>query len=363
MYNVQSGSSNTRSLILRMGQQNNSPELTKNEYSTQPPLVQQSIQPPENSGEDILINCEETEFDISTTMISGAIAGISATMAKQPLVRVKWVRQVNDRGQHRPLSYGRQLGLIARNEGVRGLWRGSGTSCLRNTPHSAAIYTLYPQVYSQMEKLTKSHQHRDGYQVTIRLASGFMTTAGVTLFTHPLDTLRVRMATQSPGKIRYSSIGGAARSIVASEGPMAFYRGLWPTLLGAGPRGGIGFGVFETLKKLHSPSGEPTSALTKLSFGAMAGMASDLATYPLDTVRRRQQTFGWNRTLTEFESELGSSRIQKTRGVGRTLLDILRVEGIRGLYKGAGLSLFKTPIASALSFGVNDIVKDMLTKP
>ena len=28
------------------------------------------------------------------------------------------------------------------------------------------------------------------------------------------------------------------------------YRGFWPTLVGAGPRGAIGFGIFETLKPL-----------------------------------------------------------------------------------------------------------------
>ena len=36
----------------------------------------------------------------------------------------------------------------------------------------------------------------------------------------------------------------------ARKGFRVLYRGFWPTLVGAGPRGAIGFGIFETLKPL-----------------------------------------------------------------------------------------------------------------
>lgn len=36
---------------------------------------------------------------------------------------------------------------------------------------------------------------------------------------------------------------------VAQEGFGSFYRGFGATLIGAGPRGAVGFGVFETLKR------------------------------------------------------------------------------------------------------------------
>lgn len=244
--------------------------------------------------------------------------------------------------------------MISRREGVSGLWRGSGSSILRNTPHSACVFTLYPKIHSQVNQLFP-----DTFKPVKRLLSGFLTTSMVTLFTHPLDTVRVRVSAQAPGKIRYNSFAGTVRTIMKLEGPTAFYRGLWPTILGAGPRGGIGFGVFETLKKIQT--GKPDVS-QKLAFGALAGMTADFCTYPLDTVRRRQQTFGRTRTLAEYEQELGTSRVQQTRGVCRTLVDILKVEGIRGLYKGAGLSMVKTPIASGISFCVNDTVKDLFIK-
>jgi hypothetical protein len=80
--------------------------------------------------------------------------------------------------------------------------------------------------------------------------------------------------------------------MMAAEGPQAFYRGFGATLIGAGPRGALGFGVFETLKPiLEEPGGrlEHHKGAAKFLCGYLAGLASEFFTYPLDTVRRRQQ--------------------------------------------------------------------------
>ena len=85
----------------------------------------------------------------------------------------------------------------------------------------------------------------------------------------------------------------------------------------------------------------------KLLFGYLAGFCAEIAIYPLDTVRRRQQAFG-------AASPLGR------HNVFRALLMVFRDEGIMGLFKGLSLNLFKNPIATAVSFSVNDLVKDAL---
>lgn len=40
------------------------------------------------------------------------------------------------------------------------------------------------------------------------------------------------------------------------------------------------------------------------------------------------------------------------------LQHIVRTEGARGMFKGISLNLFKNPVATAVSFAVNDAVKD-----
>jgi len=273
------------------------------------------------------------------------------------------------------VGYITQLRRIAISEGFFGLWRGTGVSILRNIPHASLVYTFYPQ----FERKTGQYFERRG---VVRVISGTLAASSVTLLTHPLDTIRVRISTQAAGQIRYPSMFSTAKNIYGSEGMSAFYRGLWPTILGAAPRGGIAFGVFETLKAVSltpelpyselSPPSDQTAQpsysiweediIQKLVFGGIAGCIANISVYPLDTVRRRLQTFGRNRKLGEMEESLGTKmRIQNTRGVFRTFQDIVRVEGFRGLYKGAGLTMLKSPIAAGISFCVNDVVKSYIT--
>ena len=90
----------------------------------------------------------------------------------------------------------------------------------------------------------------------------------------------------------------------------------------------------------------------KLLFGYIAGMCAETALYPLDTVRRRQQALG-------DASPLGKMRQYEVFGA---LLHVARAEGIAGMFKGLSLNLVKNPIATAVSFTVNDLVKDTLKR-
>ena len=67
---------------------------------------------------------------------------------------------------------------------------------------------------------------------------------GATLVTHPLDTTSIRVSVQ-PDSATYLQ---TARRVYTADGVRGLYGGFGATLIGAGPRGAIGFGVFETLK-------------------------------------------------------------------------------------------------------------------
>ena len=147
----------------------------------------------------------------------------------------------------------------------------------------------------------------------------------------------------------------------------------------------------------------------KLLFGYLAGLCAETAIYPLDTVRRRQQAFGAASPLGRHNVLSGgcpSTRVAArlrcdrscccTRPVGIYIRDarapripsppraeekssrslppaptlcvpaalvfVFRSEGVMGMFKGLSLNLFKNPIATAVSFSVNDLVKDTLMK-
>ena len=90
----------------------------------------------------------------------------------------------------------------------------------------------------------------------------------------------------------------------------------------------------------------------KLLFGYIAGLCAETAIYPLDTVRRRQQALGDASPL----GRLGQFNVLTA------LMHVARNEGLSGMFKGLSLNLVKNPIATAVSFTVNDLVKDVLQR-
>lgn len=81
------------------------------------------------------------------TLISGTVAGIASTYSKQPLDRLKWLRQVSEGVSHiNSHSYYRIGSQILKNEGIHGAFRGVTAACVRNIPHAAFIYTLFPKI-------------------------------------------------------------------------------------------------------------------------------------------------------------------------------------------------------------------------
>jgi solute carrier family 25 protein 42 len=304
--------------------------------------------------------------DATVTSISGSVSGFAATFAKQPIQRIKWLRQIES---GTAVPYNELVVRTLQKDGVLGLFRGSVAGIMRNVPHSALVYTIYPNMEAIVLRV-QQQQTRDGssgggggssghdgssrsasdstkkVSFSTRFWAGYATLFFATLITHPLDTLRVRISV-THGEV---STFATTRSILESGGWRALYQGFGATLVGAGPRGAVGFGVFETLKDLSSRHTElqrfsPTTQ--KLLFGYLAGFCAETVIYPLDTVRRRQQA-------------LGSSSPLGQRHLVSALLHIARTEGVPGMFKGLSLNLIKNPIATAVSFTVNDLIKDML---
>jgi solute carrier family 25 protein 42 len=308
--------------------------------------------------------------DAQITSISGSVSGFAATFAKQPIQRIKWIRQV-DAGPSVP--YMELVYRTVRADGMLGLFRGSVAGIMRNVPHSALVYTIYPKfeaiVLQQQQQLQLQQQPppaperqpttegaasssikpaRQKVQFSTRFWAGYATTFFATLVTHPLDTLRVRISVMH-GEMSTPSM---IRSVLESGGLRTLYQGFGATLIGAGPRGAVGFGVFETLKEVSEKrnllADFPTTR--KLLIGYFAGLCSETAIYPLDTVRRRQQALG------------DASPVGRTSNVFSALALVVRSEGFMGLFKGLSLNLIKNPIATAVSFTVNDVVKDQLKR-
>ena len=325
------------------------------------------------------------------TWCSGTVSALAATFSKQPIQRVKWIRQTTEgyrpyssivrparvphhtlvsKGSDHVFPARAQVRETLQTQGYRGFFAGraaapipiplaapplarrahappplragSAAGVYRNVPHSVLVYSLYPHAADLTRRVLRGGTEESFWT---RFVAGYVTMVGATIVTHPLDTLRVRVSVQSQ---KQGFLEAAAR-LQKLEGLSGFYGGFGATLVGAGPRGAIGFAVFESAKPLAAEHEllRERPALAKVVCGYVAGLCSESFVYPLDTVRRRQQALGAAHPISRLS-------------IFAALASIFRNEGLNGLFKGISLNLIKNPAGTAVSFTVNDLVKDLL---
>ena len=282
------------------------------------------------------------------------------------------------------------LGDINKAEGMRGLFRGHSATLLRIFPYAGIKFLAYEQIRNNLiPNKTKETPGR-------RFASGAM--AGITsvFFTYPLEVIRVRLAfetkrdsrssltricrqiyhEQPPEKAALASSNGYTQSTspasvsetIARVAPRAglsnFYRGFSSTLVGMIPYAGMSFMTHDAIGDLFrlpqfapytimrgshdtamiTKQGETTkraqlTATAQLTAGAIAGLVSQTASYPLEVIRRRMQVGG---------AVGDGSRVTMTQTAKKILLE----RGLRGFYVGLTVGYIKIIPMTATSFYV-----------
>ncbi len=179
-------------------------------------------------------------------------------------------------------------------------------------------------------------------------------TAGTvaTSATYPLDLLRTRFAAQGSERV-YTSLLASVRDIHRHEGVTGFFRGLGAGIGQIVPYMGLFFAFYEGLKpplaalSTRLPAVLPWNKGTGASdaaAGVVASVLSKTAVFPLDTIRKRLQVQGpmrarfVHRNIPEYQG-----------GVYNTAKAIVGREGIRGLYRGLGVALFKAAPTGAVT--------------
>lgn len=210
------------------------------------------------------------------------------------------------------------------------MWRGNGTSVLHRFPYSAINFYVYEHMLSLLQhgnidqddddddtnetsaqiarRLTHFReetpkQRRQETTASTKFIAGATAGSVAVVACYPLDLVRTRLTTELEGREHYRGMVDAFRKIYSQEGIMGYYSGLLPTLLVAVPNFAISYTVYGTLKEqaldddlfynlrqVDAESGEPKMgfALT-LGCGAFSGALATLATFPMDTIRRRMQ--------------------------------------------------------------------------
>jgi len=142
--------------------------------------------------------------------------------------------------------------------------------------------------------------------------------------TSPLERLKILYQIQGVGQSKYQGVFHSLLMIGKEEGWRGYLKGNGTNVLRIFPYSAIQFAAYERYKIWFSNAagGDLTAQLRFLS-GALAGVTSVIATYPLDLVRTR----------------LSAQRDAQYSGIGHAFRHIYTREGVLAFYRGIAPTL------------------------
>jgi len=238
--------------------------------------------------------------EFASFAIDFAMGGVSAAVSKTaaaPIERVKLLIQNQDemlKSGRLSVPYkgiGDCFSRVIREEGVVALWRGNMANVLRYFPTQALNFAFK----DQFKRMFGYNRDKDGYWKWFagNLASGGAAGACSLLFVYSLDYARTRLANDA----KQAKKGGAERQFkglldvysqtLKSDGFVGLYRGFNISCVGIIVYRGLYFGLFDSLKPIVLRGNMKDSFIASFFLGWGITIGAGLASYPIDTVRRR----------------------------------------------------------------------------
>jgi solute carrier family 25 (adenine nucleotide translocator) protein 4/5/6/31 len=277
---------------------------------------------------------QATQFAIEFLM-GGVSAAVSKTAAA-PIERVKLLIQnqsemLKQGILDRPYKgIGECFARTVASEGVGALWRGNLANVLRYFPTQA----LNLAFKEQFRRMFGYNRNRDGYLKYFmgNLASGGMAGATSLFFVYSLDYARTRLANDAKsakkgGAREFNGLVDVYRKTLATDGIAGLYRGFMVSCVGIVVYRGLYFGVYDSVKPLLEGTGLEGKFIVNFFIGWAVTIGAGLASYPLDTIRRRMM--------------MTSGQAVKYRSSFHAFSEIVKNEGMSSLFKGAGANILR----------------------
>ncbi|RAL09978.1 putative mitochondrial ADP,ATP carrier protein (Ant) [Aspergillus homomorphus CBS 101889] len=286
-------------------------------------------------------------------MMGGVSAAVSKTAAA-PIERIKLLIQNQDemiRAGRLDKKYNGIADCFRRTaqaEGVVSLWRGNTANVIRYFP-TQALNFAFRDTYKSMFAYKKE---RDGYTKWMmgNLASGGAAGATSLLFVYSLDYARTRLANDAKsakgtGERQFNGLVDVYKKTLASDGIAGLYRGFGPSVAGIVVYRGLYFGMYDSIKPVVLVGPLEGNFLASFLLGWTVTTGAGIASYPLDTVRRRMM-------MTSGEAVKYKSSMDAFR-------QIVAREGVKSLFKGAGANILRG-VAGAGVLSIYDQVQLLL---
>jgi len=290
------------------------------------------------------------EQSLQNFMIDFLMGGVSAAVSKTaaaPIERVKLLIQNQDemlKSGRLSVPYkgiGDCFGRVMREEGVLALWRGNTANVIRYFPTQALNFAFK----DYFKRMFNFKVERDGYWKWFggNLASGGMAGASSLLFVYSLDYARTRLANDAKsskkggGDRQFNGLVDVYRKTLATDGIAGLYRGFAISCVGIVVYRGLYFGLYDSIKPLVLVGPLEGSLLASFLLGWSITIGAGLASYPIDTVRRRMM--------------MTSGEAVKYRSSMHAFSEIIKKEGTKSLFKGAGANILRAVAGAGVLAG------------
>jgi len=282
-------------------------------------------------------------------LMGGVSAAVSKTAAA-PIERVKLLIQNQDemlksgRLSEPYKGIGDCFSRVIKEEGFAALWRGNTANVLRYFPTQALNFAFKDQ-FKRMFGYTKD---KDGYWKWFagNLASGGAAGACSLAFVYSLDYARTRLANDNKaakkgGERQFNGLVDVYRKTIATDGIAGLYRGFNISCVGIIVYRGLYFGMYDSLKPVVLQGSMKDSFFGSFLLGWAITIGAGLASYPIDTIRRRMM--------------MTSGEAVKYKSSMHAFNEIIKKEGIKSLFKGAGANILRAIAGAGVLAGYDKL--------
>lgn len=297
---------------------------------------------------------EKSVQDFFTDFMMGGVSAAVAKTAAAPIERIKLLVQ----NQGEMLKTGRldkpYSGIVDcfkrtyADEGMVSFWRGNTANVIRYFPTQALNFAFK----DYFKSLFGYKKDKDGYGLWMfgNLASGGAAGASSLLFVYSLDYARTRLANDNKsakkgGERQFKGLLDVYKKTLATDGIGGLYRGFVPSVCGIVVYRGLYFGMYDSLKPLVLTGSLDGSFIASFALGWGVTTGAGIASYPLDTIRRRMMMTSGEKVHYKNLIDCGAQ--------------IVKAEGVQSLFKGAGANILRG-VAGALVLSFYDKLQELV---
>jgi ornithine carrier protein len=235
------------------------------------------------------------------------------------------------------------VSAIMKKEGIQGFFNGISAPLLGSMAENAILFVSYNHIQNYIRKFNGMSREETLSKPQLAMAGG-MAGAIVSFVITPIELLKCRLQTQNYLDIKEKRVVHRTSTSVflhtlREHGIRGLYSGHVGTM-GREIAGGVAwFGAYENATKYwleNTPGAKSKNDLAAwklMSAGALAGMSYNIALYPADVVKSRQQS--------GLHGQDGFFKVAKL---------IYNSQGIRGFFRGSLITVTRSAPSSGVIF-------------